>query len=98
MEKLNSAKVLRRVHWLCGWDMKQPNERLNVLWMRTVEASSEEPAYKKRWRIIKLAIEMLKPDIVFIDGVRDIIGDFNDNAQSSALVQELMALAEKRGI
>ena len=98
MEKLNSAKVLRRVHWLCNWDMKVPNERLNVLWMRTVEATDTEPAFKKRWRLIKLAIEVLSPDIVFIDGVRDIIGDFNDNAQSSALVQELMALAEKRGI
>ena len=98
MEKLNSAKVLRRVHWLCGWDMKQPNDRLNVLWMRTVEATQQEPAYQKRWRIIKLAIDILKPDIVFIDGVRDIIGDFNDNAQSSALVQELMALAERKGI
>ena len=27
-----------------------------------------------------------KADIVFIDGVRDIIGDFNDNAQSAELV------------
>ena len=23
MERLNSAKVLRRVHWLCGWQMDQ---------------------------------------------------------------------------
>ena len=98
MERLNSAKVLRRVHWLCGWDMKVPNERLNVLWMRTIESTNTEAAFQKRWRLIKLAIEMLSPDIVFIDGVRDIIGDFNDNAQSSALVQELMAIAEKRGI
>ena len=37
MEKLNSAKVLRRVHWLCEWDMKQPNERFSVLWLRTVK-------------------------------------------------------------
>jgi len=98
MEKLNSAKVLRRVHWLCGWDMKVPNERLNVLWMRTIEATSNEAAYQKRWRLVKLAIEVLSPDIVFIDGVRDIIGNFNDNDQSAQLVQELMAIAEKRGI
>ena len=98
MEKLNSAKVLRRVHWLIGQDMNVPHERFNVLWLRTIEATPSEPAFEKRKRLIKLAIEMLSPDIVFIDGVRDIIGDFNDNAQSSALVQELMALAEKRGI
>lgn len=98
MEKLNSAKVLRRVHWLIGQDMKVPHERFNVLWMRTVEGTDTEPAFKKRWRLIRSAIDILQPDIVFIDGVRDIIGDFNDNAQSSQLVQELMALAEKNGI
>ena len=98
MEELNSAKVLRRVHWLVGQDMKTPHERFHVLWMRTVEGSDQEPAYKKRWRLIKLAIEILHPDIVFIDGVRDIIGDFNDNAASSQLVQELMAVAEKHHI
>ena len=98
MEKLNSAKVLRRVHWLIDYPMDRPHERFHVLWMRTVEGTDKEPAYKKRLRLIKTAIEVLQPDIVFIDGVRDIIGDFNDNAQSSALVQELMALAEKNGI
>ena len=98
MEKLNSAKVLRRVHWLCDWNMKEPSDRLDVLWLRTIEAEGNEPAYKKRWRIIKLAIDLLNPDIVFIDGIRDIIGDFNDNQESSALINELMALAEKKGI
>ena len=100
MEKLNSAKVLRRVHWLCEWDMKQPNERFSVLWLRTVEDDDElkEKAYQKRFRLIRQGIELIKPDIVFIDGVRDIIGDFNDNAQSAELVLKLMALAEKKGI
>lgn len=98
MEELNSAKVLRRVHWLVGQDMKTPHDRFHVLWMRTVEGTDQEAAFKKRWRLIKLAIEILHPDIVFIDGVRDIIGDFNDNAASSQLVQELMAVAEKHHI
>lgn len=98
MEKLNSAKVLRRVHWFCGWDMKEPNERFNVLWMREIEGNDKEMAFQKRYRLIKYAIEMLHPDIVFIDGVRDIIGDFNDNAESAALVQELMSLASRHNI
>ena len=104
MEKLNSAKVLRRVHWLCGWEMNQPNERLNVLWLRDIEDEKDEkgnvrvPAYVLRLRLIRLAIEVLSPDCVFIDGIRDIIGDFNDNAQSAALVGDLMSLATKRNI
>lgn len=100
MEKLNSAKVIRRVHWLCGWDMKEPQERFNVLWLREVEGDEavKEAAYQKRLRLIKMAIEILSPDIVFIDGVRDIIGDFNDNVESSALIQSLMSLASRRQI
>jgi hypothetical protein len=98
MEELNSAKVLRRVHWLIGQDFKVPHERFHVLWMRTIESTSNEQAFAKRWRLIKLAIDIMQPDIVFIDGVRDIIGDFNDNAASSQLVQELMATAEKHHI
>lgn len=104
MEKLNSAKVLRRVHWLCGWQMDMPCDRFNVLWLRSVKDVKDdkgkviERAYEKRYRIIKQAIDILKPDAVFIDGIRDLIGDFNDNAVSSALVLDLMALAEEKHI
>ena len=100
MEKLNSAKVLRRVHWLCGWDMKMPQDNFHVMWMREVQPDevTKEQAYQKRYRLIKYAIEVLKPDAVFIDGVRDIIGDFNDNKESAALVQSLMSLASQKGI
>ena len=104
MEKLNTAKVLRRVHWLCGWDMEVPNSRFNVLWLRGVtdvkddSGKVKEEAFKKRYRLICSAIDILKPDAVFIDGIRDIIGDFNDNKESAALVGELMALAQERGI
>ena len=104
MEKLNSAKVLRRVHWLCDWQMDVPNDRFHVLWLRGVtdvkdsEGKVAERAYAKRYRLIRMAIEILHPDAVFIDGIRDIIGDFNDNAESAQLVGELMALAEQQGI
>ena len=103
MEKLNSAKVLRRVHWLCGWPLDVACERFHVLWLRGITDAKDgenviEKAYEKRYRLIRLAIEVLNPDAVFIDGIRDIIGDFNDNAESASLVGELMALAEQRQI
>jgi hypothetical protein len=104
MEKLNSAKVLRRVHWLCGWQMDLPCERFHVLWLRSVTDTKDdkgtvtEKAHDRRYRLIKQAIDILHPDAVFIDGIRDIIGDFNDNEESSNLVTDLMALAEQRQI
>ena len=97
MEKLNSAKVLRRVHWLCGWDIKQPNDRLRFLWLRAVKSDTESP-HAMRLRLILAAIESYKPDFVVIDGVRDIMSDFNDNAESSALVLNLMQIATEKRI
>jgi hypothetical protein len=104
MEKLNSAKVLRRVHWLCGWQMDVPNERFHVLWLRSITDTKDqhggvtERACDHRYRLIKQAINILHPDAVFIDGIRDIIGNFNDNEESSSLVTDLMALAEEKNI
>lgn len=95
MEQLNSAKVLRRVHWLCEWQMDLPCERFHVLWLRSVTGDEKEPAYRKRYNLIKEAIDFFNPDAVFIDGIRDIIGDFNDNEESSRLVTELMAIAQQ---
>lgn len=104
MEKLNSAKVLRRVHWLCEWQMDEPNERFFVLWLRAITDEKDEKgtvtikACRKRLKLIRMAVDVLQPDVVFIDGVRDIIGDFNDNAESASLVGELMALAQEKNI
>jgi len=92
MEQLNTAKVLRRVHWLCGWDEKKDNDRFKVLWLREVDSADE------RWRLIKVAIAAEKPDAVFIDGIRDCIKDFNDNSMASALVGELMKIASQNHI
>ena len=62
MEKLSSAKVLRRVHWLCGWDMKQPNDRFSVLWLKNIPKSDEFRPHRKRYQLIKTAIDMIQPD------------------------------------
>ena len=98
MEKLSSAKVLRRVHWLCDWDMKYPNDRFHVLWLRSVKRSEKEEAYEKRYRLIQMAIEATNPDFVIIDGLRDIMGSINDESKATILLSELSALAEERQI
>jgi len=96
MEKLSSAKVLRRVHWLCGWDMKTPNDRFNVLWLRSVKKDEKEEAYQKRFRLIHQAIDAVSPDFVIIDGLRDVMATINDEAQATAVIGDLSALAEER--
>ncbi len=96
MEKLNSAKVLRRVHWLCGWDMKLPNPRFNVLWLKNMPRDEEEKPHVRRWRLIKAAIEMVNPDVVFIDGIRDLLSSINDEQTAVEIISEMTMLAEER--
>ena len=87
MEKLNTVKVVRRVQWLCGWNYNQHNPRLKALWLRAEESNAV------RWGKTKQAIIETRPTAIFIDGIRDIIGDFNDNKESADLVSECMKMA-----
>jgi len=96
MEKLNSAKVLRRVHWLCDWDTKMPNERFNVLWLKNMPRESKEKPHERRWRLIKMAIEAVSPDIVFVDGLRDLLISINDEQTAVDILAEMSAMAEER--
>ena len=96
MEKLNSAKVLRRVHWLCDWDMKMPNERFNVLWLKNMPKDSDTKPYKRRYQLIKMAIEVVHPDVVFIDGLRDLLASINDEEAGTQILDELASLAEEQ--
>ena len=96
MEKLSSAKVLRRVHWLCDWDMKVPNDRFSVLWLKNMPKDADTKAYRKRYELIKKAIKAIEPDIVFIDGVRDLLASINDEESGTQILDELGSLAEER--
>lgn len=98
MEELNSAKVLRRVHWLCGVDMNQPfpEDRFNVLWLKNMPRDGEERAHYRRYRLIKYAIEVFSPDIVFIDGIRDLLSSINNEESGTQILSELASLADER--
>ena len=96
MEKLSSAKVLRRVHWLCGWDMNQENERFHVLWLKTIPKTYSDKPYRYRYELIKKAIEVLSPDVVFIDGLRDLLASINDEESGTQILDELGTMAEER--
>lgn len=98
MEKLSSAKVLRRVHWLCDWDMKEPQDRFHVLWLRQAIKDEREKTHEKRKRLTLNAIEALNPDFVIIDGLRDLMESINDEQEATSILTELGALADKRGI
>jgi len=86
MARFHTYKTARRIHKILDWDTKQNNERLTVLTLR-------ERDYTERVEIFEEAIQQIKPDIVFTDGVRDFVKDINNADESSMMVNKLMKLS-----
>jgi hypothetical protein len=86
--KSHAQKVQHRIFNLCGYDTKEKNIRLNYSTLREIDA-------KNRLDISIQTIENLKPDLVIIDGIRDLVLDFNDLTESGQVVGEMMRLTSK---
>ena len=98
MEKLSSAKVLRRVHWLCDWDMKYPNERFSVLWLKNMPKDGEKRAHQQRFDMIRMAMDAIQPDVMFVDGLRDLLASINDEESITTTLDYFGGIAEERNM
>jgi len=52
--------------------------------------------FKKRSKMVEVALHTIKPDICIIDGVKDLMTDINDAVQATLVMEKLMELAKKR--
>ena len=100
MEKLSSAKVLRRVHWLCNQDMSQPfpGDRFSVLWLKNMPTDDNVAVHRKRYDLIRIGLDAIQPDVVFIDGLRDLLASINDEESITNILNDFGSLAEERNI
>ncbi len=106
MEKDNTIAVKNRVLSMAGRDTNQEYDDFMVLMLREVpdgkQASKDRqgnvvdhvvPASVMRWRMTLKAIWQYKPNVVFIDGLMDVIADFNDNVMCQELIYKCMQVA-----
>ena len=100
MEKLSSAKVLRRVHWLCNQDMNAPfpGDLFSVLWLKNMPSDDGIAVHRKRYDMIRLALDAIQPDVVFVDGLRDLLSSINDEESITKILNDFGSLAEERNI
>ena len=100
MERLSSAKVMRRVHWLCDVDMNAPfpEDRFAVLWLKNMPRNEDKRPYIQRFELIKTAIEIIQPDVVFIDGLRDLVASINDEEAGTTILDYFGSIAEERNL
>ena len=50
--------------------------------------------YEMRRKLVEMAIMKVQPDLVIIDGIKDLVPDINDAVQATLLMEQLMALAQ----
>ena len=51
--------------------------------------------FEKRREVVEGAVRTVQPDIVIIDGIKDLITDINDAVQATQIMEHLMALAQR---
>ena len=88
MDQSDTQEVAKRVHRIVGLPTDSNHNNFKVLNLR-----ENNPG--ERLQIIEGAINDLKPDIVFLDGIVDLCTDFNNIQESQILVTKLAQLATK---
>lgn len=84
------AKCLRRGLRFAGLAENANNDRLLPLYLKPLDAG-------ERRKVIRDAAEAFRPDIIVIDGIRDLMANFNDLDESSALIKYLQDLTADLG-
>jgi len=87
MEMVNTQRAVRRIYNLCGWEQRTQQERLHTICLREVNDA------ESRWKKILKAIWQFKPTVVFLDGLIDVVKDFNDNKECQDIIYQCMSVA-----
>ena len=82
----DTIAIKNRVCTLAGIPYDQPNERFKVVRLRETEMADE------RWRQILKVIWEIRPTVCFLDGMLDIVEDYNDQTLCQPIIRKCMKL------
>lgn len=103
MEEANTIAVKNRVMTLCERPINEDSDDFVVIMLREVPETTDDKGKKtsssvNRWRMTLKAIYEYKPTAVFIDGLLDVVADFNDNKECQEIIYKCMQVASFYGI
>ena len=85
--KDDTIAIKNRVCTLAGLDYNKPHDQFRILRQRDVETAEQ------RWRQILKAVWEIKPNVIFLDGMLDIVNDYNNQTDCQPLIRQVMKLA-----
>ena len=73
------------------------NNSCNSLFEKSIDVFNVRGvAWKERRDLLREAVTRCKPDLVIVDGIRDLVNDINDGTLAQEVMEELMHLATER--
>ena len=87
--KDDTIALKNRVCTMAGIDYKHKTESFIILRLRDTESE------KDRWRKILKAIWMIRPTDIFLDGILDLVRDYNDQVECQPIIRKCMMLANE---
>lgn len=85
--KDDTIAIKNRVCSLADIDYKKPCHNFHILRLRDTETAPE------RWNKVLKAVWEIKPTDIFLDGMLDIVKDYNDQVECQPIIREAMMLA-----
>lgn len=76
-----------RVISMSGIDKEEAKQHFFILRLRDTEMATE------RWKKILKAVNIIKPTDIFLDGMLDIVKDYNDQTECQPIIRECMMTA-----
>jgi hypothetical protein len=90
--KEDTIALKNRICTLAGLDYRKPQTQFKIVRLRdTVDAT-------KRWSQILKVIWEVRPTVVFLDGMLDIVKDYNNQEECQPIIRECMITATKYDI
>lgn len=85
--KDDTIAIKNRVCTLADIDYNKPSKQFYILRLRDIEDAAQ------RWRKILKAVYIIKPTDIFLDGMLDIVKDYNDQVECQPIIRKSMMLA-----
>lgn len=85
--KDDTIAIKNRVCSLAGIDYTKPSDQFYILRLRDTEEAAD------RWKKILKAIYVVQPTDIFLDGMLDIVEDYNDQKECQPIIRKCMMLA-----
>lgn len=85
--KDDTIAIKNRVCSMANIDYTKPCKQFYILRLRDTEEAQQ------RWRKILKAIYLVKPTDIFLDGMLDIVNDYNDQTECQPIIRKCMMLA-----